>query len=48
VNIHQTTTFEQSLRFKVKVNFDIPMFEGQIDADALDKWLNLLEGKLFG
>jgi hypothetical protein len=30
--------------FKVHVNFDIPVFEGQIDADALDKWLNLLEG----
>jgi hypothetical protein len=26
------------------VNFDIPIFEGQIDADALDKWLNLFEG----
>jgi hypothetical protein len=30
--------------FKVQVNFDISVFEGQIDADALDKWLNLLEG----
>jgi hypothetical protein len=30
--------------FKVQVNFDIPIFEGQIDADALDKWLNLPEG----
>jgi hypothetical protein len=30
--------------FKVQVNFDIPIFEGQIDANALDKWLNLLEG----
>jgi hypothetical protein len=30
--------------FKVQKNFDIPIFEGQIDADALDKWLNLLEG----
>jgi hypothetical protein len=30
--------------FKVQVNFDIPVFEGQIDADTLDKWLNLLEG----
>ena len=30
--------------FKVQVNFDIPIFEGQIDADALGKWLNLLEG----
>jgi hypothetical protein len=30
--------------FKVQVNFDIPLFEGQIDVDALEKWLNLLEG----
>jgi hypothetical protein len=30
--------------FKVKINFDIPIFEGQIDSDAIDKWLNLLEG----
>ena len=30
--------------FKVQVNFDIPVFEGQIDADALEKWLNMLEG----
>jgi hypothetical protein len=30
--------------FKVQVNFDIPLFEGHIDADALEKWLNLLEG----
>jgi hypothetical protein len=30
--------------FKVQVNFDIPIFEGQIDMDALEKWLNLLEG----
>jgi hypothetical protein len=29
---------------KVQVNFFIPVFEGQIDAEALDKWLNLLEG----
>jgi hypothetical protein len=27
-------------------NFDIPIFEGQIDADALEKWLNILEGYL--
>jgi hypothetical protein len=33
--------------FKVQVNFDIPIFEGQIDADALDKWLNMLEGYFF-
>jgi hypothetical protein len=30
--------------FKVQVNFDIPLFEGQIDANALEKWLNILEG----
>jgi hypothetical protein len=30
--------------FKVQVNFDIPIFEGQIDVNALEKWLNLLEG----
>jgi hypothetical protein len=30
--------------FKVQVNFDIPIFEGQIDAHALEKWLNMLEG----
>ena len=28
--------------FKVQVNFGIPVFEGQIDADALEKWVNLL------
>ena len=30
--------------FKVQVNFDIPIFEFQIDADAVYIWLNLLEG----
>ena len=30
--------------FKVQVNFEIPIFDGRIDADAIDKWLNLLEG----
>jgi len=30
--------------FKVQVNFEIPIFEGQIDTGAIDKWLNLLEG----
>jgi hypothetical protein len=30
--------------FKVQVNFDIPVFEGQINVKALEKWLNLLEG----
>jgi hypothetical protein len=30
--------------FKVQVNFDIPIFEGQIDVEAIEKWLTLLEG----
>ena len=30
--------------FKVQVNFDIPLFEGQIYVDALEKWVNLSEG----
>jgi hypothetical protein len=30
--------------FKVQINFDIPIFAGHIDADDVDKWLNLLEG----
>jgi hypothetical protein len=30
--------------FKVQVNFYILVFEGQIDAEALEKWLTLLEG----
>jgi hypothetical protein len=29
---------------KVQINFNIPIFEDQIDAYAIDKWLNLLEG----
>ena len=31
-------------RFKVQVNFDIPIFEGQIDVNTVDRWLNPLEG----
>ena len=30
--------------FKVQANFEIPIFEGQIDKGVVDKWLNLLEG----
>ena len=33
--------------FKVQINFYIPIFEGQIDADDIDKWLNLLEGYFY-
>jgi hypothetical protein len=36
--------FGSTLLFKVQVNFDIPVIEGQIDVEALNKWLNLLEG----
>jgi hypothetical protein len=30
--------------FKLQINLDIPIFEGQIDVDVVYKWLNLLEG----
>ena len=30
--------------FKVQIKFNIPIFEGHIDADVVEKWLNLLEG----
>jgi hypothetical protein len=36
--------FGGSTPFKVQVNFDILVFEIKIDVDALEKWLNVLEG----
>ena len=27
--------------FKVQINFDIPIFEGHIDANVVDKWCNI-------
>jgi hypothetical protein len=33
-----------STPFKVQINFDIPIFEVNIDVDVVDKWLNILEG----
>ena len=36
--------FGDEAPFKVQVNFYIPLFEGQINADSLDKWLNVIEG----
>jgi hypothetical protein len=39
-----STSSEGATPFKVQINFYIPIFEGQIDADDVDKWLNLLEG----
>ena len=35
------------LSFQGTSQFYIPVFEGHIDADALQKWLNLLEGYFF-
>ncbi len=31
----------------MQVNFDNPLYKGQIDADALEKWLNLLKRYYF-
>jgi hypothetical protein len=39
-----SSLFGDATLFKVQVNFDITIFEGHIDADSLEKWLNLLEG----
>ena len=39
--------FEGVTPFKVQVNFDFHLFEGEIDVNALDKWLSLLEGYFF-
>ena len=35
--------FHGNTPFKVQVNFDIPNFEGKVDADAADNWLSKLE-----
>ena len=42
--ISSSDHFGGTLTFKVQVNFDIPVFEGQVDAKALEKFLTLLEG----
>jgi hypothetical protein len=39
-----SSSSDHSTPFKVHANFDILLFEGLIDADVVDKWLNLLEG----
>jgi hypothetical protein len=39
--------FEGATPFKVQVNFDISLFEGQIDTYVVEKCLNLLEGYYF-
>lgn len=38
---------EGATPFKVQINFDIPIFEDQIDTDVVEKWLNLLEGYFY-
>jgi hypothetical protein len=40
----ESSSSDHATPFKVQVDFDIPLFEGLIDADVVDKWLNLLEG----
>ena len=39
-----SSEFRDATPFKVQFNFDIPLFEGKIDANSLDNWLNVLEG----
>jgi hypothetical protein len=39
--------FRDATPFKVQVNFDVPLFEGQIDANAIEQWLNFLEDYYF-
>jgi len=36
--------FRATSLFEVQVNFKIPILEGQIDTNVLDRWLNLLGG----
>jgi hypothetical protein len=33
--------------FKVQIDFNIPIFEGQIDTNVVDKRFNLIEGYFF-
>jgi hypothetical protein len=39
-----SSSSDHATPFKVQLNFDIPLFEGLIDVDVVDKWLNLLKG----
>ena len=42
-----SSQFRDANPFKVQLNFDIPLFEFQINVDSLDKWLNVLEVYFF-
>lgn len=35
--------FTRYTPFKMQVNFDIPTFQGTIDADVIDDWVSKLE-----
>ena len=39
-----SSRFGDATPFKVQFNFDIPLFEGKINANALYNWLNFIEG----
>jgi hypothetical protein len=39
-----SSSSDHATHFKVQVNFDITLFEGLIDVNVVDKWMNLLEG----
>lgn len=39
--------FGSATPFKVQFNIDITIFEGHMDVDVIDKWLNILEGYFF-
>lgn len=38
--------FRGTTPFNIQVNFDIRIFEVKIDANSLEKWLNMIEGHL--
>jgi hypothetical protein len=45
---HSTNShFGDVTPFKVQVKFDIPLFEGKININGLEKWLIMLEGYFF-
>ena len=48
ISVSSTSSrFGDASPFKVQVNFDIALFEVQIDVHSLDKWFNVLEGNFF-
>jgi hypothetical protein len=38
----RSDAFGGMIPFKVQITFGIPLFEGKIDVDSLEKWLSLL------